>query len=398
MPWPGQIGLLLAEAQGLPSQALRWGLRALRASLQAALEEAPDDPGSEALRGLLAELDSLLEGTKPSPGFVLPPDGTPDDLPVAGDPSAQAAGREDGSPPSSPRLLSLARAVSADPRLRAELDRSPLREGSDEEIWNDVQRLLLRVAPGLADEWRRRGLEQAGQVGGRPDEGHTARVPLGRDEVIYQGLSGAVRATGLRSAAGAAMDPRVGAPTDGGLRHLAGILSTCLWFIEHDPHLCHCLKNVFRFGVSPLTGNQRERYVAELLRLWERVRDGGGPSAAASRQGLKDRMKERLDLDEALHSLVYQPPAAPDSWWGWLQGQARDTLFQARDHAAAAGCPVQLQLLGGSFADINRLAPDSLQVDYGVPGEVSTCLRVWARVDGEELKGRVLYRSPQEGT
>src|SRR5262249_9809203 len=208
---------------------------------------------------------------------------------------------------------------------------------------------------------------------------------------------GAVRPTGRRSAAGAAPAPRVGAPTDDGLRLLSGILSTCLWFIEHDPHLCHGLKNVFRFGVSPLTGNQRERYVAELLRLWERVRDGAGPLAAASRQGLKDWMKERLDLDEAIHSLVYQPPAAPDSWWGRLQGQARDTLFQARDRAAAAGCPVQLQLLGGSFADINRLAPDSLQVDYGVPGEVSVCLRVWARVDGEELKGRVLYRSPQEG-
>jgi hypothetical protein len=156
--------------------------------------------------------------------------------------------------------------------------------------------------------------------------------------------------------------------------------------------LHHCLKNVFRFGISPLTGDQRERYVAELLRLWERVRAG------ASRQGLKDRMKERLDLDEALHSLVYQPPAAPDSWWARLQSQARDTLFQARDRAAVAGCPVQLQLLGGSFADINRLAPESLQVDYGVPGEVSACLRVWVRVDGEELKGRVLYRSPEEGT
>jgi hypothetical protein len=68
----------------------------------------------------------------------------------------------------------------------------------------------------------------------------------------------------------------------------------------------------------------------------------------------------------------------------------------ARDRAAAAGCHVHLQVLGGSFADINRLAPDSLEVDYGVPGEVAACLRVWARIDGEELKGRVLYRPPRE--
>src|SRR5262249_26437579 len=126
--------------------------------------------------------------------------------------------------------------------------------------------------------------------------------------------------------------------------------------------------------------------------------DGAEPPAAASRQGLKDRVKKRLDLDEAIHSLVYQPPAAPDSWWDRLQSQARAALFQERDRAVAAGCPVQLQLLGRGFAGISRLATARVQVDSGVPGEVSACLRVWARVDGEELKGRVLYRSPQEGT
>jgi hypothetical protein len=57
---------------------------------------------------------------------------------------------------------------------------------------------------------------------------------------------------------------------------------------------------------------------------------------------------------------------------------------------------VHLQVLGGSFAEINHLAQDSLQVDFGVPGEVAVCLRVWARIGGEEIKGRVLYRSPRE--
>jgi hypothetical protein len=376
--------MLLALPDGRAAQALRWGLHGLRASLQAALEEAPDDPGGAELRGLLGELDSLLERVRAAPSLVLPPDGPPDTRQVR-------MGPEDKPPSGSRRLLPLARAVAADPRLRDEVDRSPIREGSDDDIWNDVQRLLLRVTPGLAEEWGRRSLEEAGRTGGRADEPHAAVVPLGRDEVVYPGLGGGVRAAGLRSAAGAALDPRITAPADGSLRPLAEITTTCLWFIEHDPHLCHCLKNVFRFGVSPLTGDQRERYVAELLRLWERVRAGTtGP-------GWKERLKARLDLDEALHSLVYLPPAAPDSWWGQLQSEARDTLFLARDQAVQAGGPVHLQLLGGSYADINRLAPDSLQIDYGVPGEVSACLRVWARVDGEELKGRVLYRSPQEG-
>jgi hypothetical protein len=266
-----------------------------------------------------------------------------------------------------------------------------LREGSDEEIWNDVQRLLLRASADLAAEWRLRAMLLVTQLGAQADLGRTEALPLGYDGIIYPGLAGSVAATGLRSALSSPLDPRVPTPRDNDLRFLAGMTSAYLWFIEHDPNLHHCLRSVFRFGVPPLTGDQRNRYMSELVRLWERVRAG-----SLDGHGMKEQMKERLDLDEGLHSLVYQPPADPTSWWGRLQAQARDTLFQARDRAVRAGCQVHLQLLGGSFADINRLAPDSLQVDYGVPGEVVVCLRVWARIEGEELKGRVLYRPPGE--
>jgi hypothetical protein len=288
--------------------------------------------------------------------------------------------------------------VASDRRFQVELKRSFIREGSDDEIWGDVQRLLLRVPPPLADEWRQRSLQHAEQAGGLPDESPATILPLLRDEVIYPGLTGSIQAGGLRSAAGAALDPRVAMPSDEDLPFLAGVVSTCLWFLDHDPALCHCLKSVFRFGVSPLAGDQRDRYVAELLRVWERARTSAiGQKALPSRRELKESLRAHLDLDEAFHSLVHQPLAAPGSWWGRLQSQARDILFQARDRAAQTGYPVHLQLLGGDFAEINRLAPDSLQIDDGVPGEVSACLRVWARIDGEELKGRVLYRSPQEG-
>jgi hypothetical protein len=49
--------------------------------------------------------------------------------------------------------------------------------------------------------------------------------------------------------------------------------------------------------------------------------------------------------------------------------------------------------IGLTFPYLQRSCPDSLQVDFGVPGEVSACLRIWARIEGEEIKGRVLYRS-----
>jgi hypothetical protein len=277
------------------------------------------------------------------------------------------------------------------------LKQSPIPDVSDDDIWNGVQRLLLRVPPRLADEWRQRTQELADRVGGRLDEWAAVVLPLPWDEAIYPGVTGEVRAAGLRSAPTAPLDPRIVAPADDSLRVLAGVTSTCLWFVDHDAHLSHCLKSVFRFGIAPRTEEQRERYVEELLRLWERVRTAtSGAQADAPRQRLKEEMKALLDLDEALHSLVHLPPAAPESWWARLLGQAREALFRARDQAVQAGCAVHLQALGGTFADINRLAPDSLQVDFGIPGEVSACLRVWARIDGEELKGRVLYRSSQE--
>src|SRR6516162_6791205 len=141
MPWPEPLAPLLARSDSHASQALRWGLHGLRATLQAAAAEVPHDPGCDQLRALVAELDRLFE----------PAGGPTAELPLAADSEVEAA-------PSTLRLLPLAEAAAADSRFRAELQRSPLRQGSDEEIWNELQRLLLRVSPALAEEWRRRSL------------------------------------------------------------------------------------------------------------------------------------------------------------------------------------------------------------------------------------------------
>jgi hypothetical protein len=293
MPWPEPIASLLARPDSRPAQALRWGLHGLRASLRAALDEAPSDSGSEDLRALLADLAALVE------------------------------------------------------------PRPPATEGS---------------------------------IGAQNERKGAATLPF--DDAADSQPAGSDRQAADPPRPGP--DPRVSPPDDDTLRPLADAVSACLWLAEHAPHARHGLKSVFRFGLAPLAGEQRDRYTAELLRLYERVRVGAG-------LGPRDRLKAHLDLDEAIHSLTHQPPSAAPPWWGPLRGQARAALFAARDRAAHAGVSAHLQELGGSFAEINRLAPDSLQVDSGVPGEVCSCLRVWARIDGEELKGRVLYRSPQEG-
>src|SRR5262249_38681404 len=74
MPWPEPIGVLLARPDSRASQALRSGLRGLRSSLEAAVEELPDGDGCRELRGLLAELNSLLGSSAPTAGQTLPLD------------------------------------------------------------------------------------------------------------------------------------------------------------------------------------------------------------------------------------------------------------------------------------------------------------------------------------
>jgi hypothetical protein len=379
MSWPASISMLLAMPDSGPAKALRWGLRGLEGTLRAALEETPDAAGGAQVRDLLGELEQLLGGVAPA----LPSDHPADSLPP--EPAAPVS-----------RLSGLARAVALDSRFAVNGKPSPISDGDDEAIWNDLQRLLLRVAPDLAREWQQRFLKEAVQLGCRADESRSVVLPLPREETIYPGIAGSVEAAGLRASCLAPSELPLAAGATEDLRLLAGLVATCFWFIEQDRSLCHCLKNVFRFGVTGLHGEQRERYVAELRRRWERVQvSSEARQQSPSQQALKEWLKDRLDLDEALHSLVYQPPAAPESWWGRLLNHGRQTLFWARDSAVQAGCSVHLQLLGGSFADISALAPDSLQVDFGIPGEISVCLRLWARIDGEELKGRVLYRSPE---
>jgi len=103
----------------------------------------------------------------------------------------------------------------------------------------------------------------------------------------------------------------------------------------------------------------------------------------------------RIDLDEALNSLLYLPPVNRDtSWWGKLQQEMRRTLDWAAERARQAGSRVQLQTLWGPYAKICDRSSADLEVDTGLPlGEMVSSLRVFAQIDQEAVPGRVLYRS-----
>jgi hypothetical protein len=176
---------------------------------------------------------------------------------------------------------------------------------------------------------------------------------------------------------------------DGEIDLLAGVVSICLKFIELDLSLHHALKSVDRFGVRSLNDErEKSKYITALIDRFRRVQttaDNVDPVVA---------LRARLDLDEAIHSLVYLPCVDRYSWWGKLQQEARRTLDQVVEKTRDAGYHVQIRPLWGTYADVFNWSKDDLQIDIGgVRGEVSACLRVYAKINDEVLSGRVLFRS-----
>jgi hypothetical protein len=160
--------------------------------------------------------------------------------------------------------------------------------------------------------------------------------------------------------------------------------------IELEPDLHHALKSVFSFDVISLSGKpeQRTLYLEALSDRFHRVQKaeaGADPVAT---------LRAWIDLDEAIHSLVFVPPAERYSWWGKLQQESRRGLKRVVEQAMGAGYDVRIKQLSGLYADICALSKDDLQLDCGGnPGEVLTCLRVYTRINQEESPGRVIFRS-----
>jgi len=87
-------------------------------------------------------------------------------------------------------------------------------------------------------------------------------------------------------------------------------------------------------------------------------------------------------------------PVERYSWWGNLQKESRRLLRKVADKAVKAGNDVRLKQLSGLYADVCELSKDDLQLDCGgTPGEVLTCLRVYARINQQEYPGRVIFRT-----
>jgi hypothetical protein len=395
---------------------LRLGLCGLRAQLQEALNTASNDLGSNACQELLKELDVLLESVSTPQSVidksillvedssswedVLEPVVSTSSSPQNSDPTPSpltGVGLKENPQLTSEshvtgelKLKGVAETLLCDRELLNYIGQYHFHSTNDADLWNEMQLLLLRVPEKVAHGWREHITQAVSHIGAVEDQVLHLSLPFIRNESVYPGLTGEVNATGLWLSDQVGFDSRLMVKMHGGeLDVLAGVVSTCLKLIEIDPCLHHALKSVDRFGVRSLNSeSEKSKYITALLDRFQRVQastDSDDPTVA---------LRARLDLDEAIHSLVYLPCVDRYSWWGKLQQEARRTLDSVVEMARHDGYSVQIRPLWGTYADVFNWSKDDLQLDVGgVRGEVSACLRVYAKINDEVLPGRVLFRA-----
>ncbi len=364
---------------------LRLKLLGLQTELQEALKTEVFDPGSDACRELLQDLDVILESQTQS--------NNTEEIPTWEDVLEPVSSQGDNKPqlqqtPTQLKLKPITQTLLSQKELSQYIGEYQLNGTDDAQLWNEMQRLLLRVPEKQADKLRSQLFNQAITLGATEDTVFLRQLPFPTSELIYPGLKGNIQASGLCFSNTINFDERLQTQTSGSeLDILAAIVSICLKFIETDPYLHHALRSVDRFGVRSLNSADKFKYIAALIERFQRVEVTFNADILTS-------LRARLDLDEAIHSLTYLPCVDRFSWWGKLQQEARRTLETAAQQARQAGISVQIRPLWGTYADIYAFSKDDLQVDIGgIPGEVSACLRVYAKINDETLPGRVLFRS-----
>lgn len=367
--------LLVTENSNL-AWILRLGLLGLRTQLQQARNQAVvADPGIENCDALLRELDLMLEPNSSVKPSVAKPLQWEDVFEPVG---------------SDFQLTSFVVTIKNDPELKKYIGEYEFESDSDGDLWNEIQRLFLRLPERLALTWHKRLQEILPTLDTQEDSQTRKLLPFTRSELIYPGLTGKIQTSGLALSDKIAIAPQLLKPQssrDTDIDFLAAVVSTCLKFIQLDTQLFHVLKSVDRFGIRPVhTEPERSKYATALIERFRRVQSTTHSADPAT------ALRARLDLDEAIHSLVYMPPCDRYSWWGKLQAEVRRTLDPVIERTRNAGYQIQIRPLWGTYADVYTWSKDDLQINWvGVPGEVAACLRVYAKINDEVLPGRVLF-------
>ena len=360
------------------AKILRFNLYGLAATLTKANQEYPFDAGCQVCEELLQELHQLLEPSFSDPRL----------LEEVGDLKGDLKQLELTN---ELKLLKLKEIFNNNSELNSYLGNSHIQSQTDAEIWNEIHRKLLRVPEDVATFWRHKALELAQEVGAIADNVNLDELPFVRDEIIYPGLSGTVKAKGLCLSQTALVNTEISQThLSENLYLIAGFLLLYIKFIEIDPDLHHALKSVFSFDVVSLSSKSEQRYqyidaLSDRFHRTQKSEENTDPVL---------NLCAWIDIDEAIHSLVFIPPAERYSWWGKLQKESRLLLRKAADKAIKAGNQVRLKQLSGLYADVCEFSKDDLQLDCGGnPGEVLTCLRVYAKINQQHYPGRVIFRT-----
>lgn len=388
-----QLSNLLKTENSDLARLLHFSLYGVEAALKQALTKFPDDPGAELCQGALQELNSLLQSA-PS---------------VSNTTHIQVAQTTENSkstdllevkPPTQTgelKLVRLQKEFSEDKQLALHLGNIQLQSQTDSELWKEIQRQLLRVPEELVAKWRQRALSLAAEVGAQEDISNLLPLPFNKNENIFPGLQGTIKSQGLCFSTQAPLHEQITKlnlqnyqrdfPDD--VNFIAAIVSTCIKFIDIEPNLHHALKSVFKFDIINLHSRleQRSQYTDALLDSFWRMLKADADCLSA--------LRHWIDLDEAINSLVFIPPADRFSWWGKLQQEVRHILLKkVAQRARSEGQNITIRQLSGLYADVSPLSKDNLRLQFGGnPGDVVACLRVYAKINEQEFPGRVLFRS-----
>lgn len=362
---------LLATQDSVISQLLRFNLYGLKETLGQAKIAYPADPGSDLCSQVIGEIDGLL---------ALKSVRKVEDVEFTIHEST-----------SGQLLTELGEIFNSDLEVRFYLGDKPLHSNNDCDLWGEIHRKLLRLPEDLAIIWKNRTLEVAKKLGAMEDYVNLHYLPFGRDEIIYPGLNGTIISPGLSLSKKALLKSDLAQLHNSDNWHfLTGFLSLYTNFIDLDPDLHHALKSVFSFDVISFQSHpeQKQLYLEAFSDRLQRNQKLNDDSSSIT------NLRSWLDLDEAIHSLVFVPPAERYSWWGKLQQESRRILKKMADEATKAGNNIKIKQLSGLYADICQYAKDDLQLeDGGTPGEVLSCLRLYARINEEDYPGRVIYRA-----
>ncbi|TAE60104.1 MAG: hypothetical protein EAZ76_11985 [Nostocales cyanobacterium] len=366
---------LLAMKNSRISQVLKLSLYGLEATLNQAKLEYPDDPGNELCQQVISEITELLKSQT-----------------LTENTQNQNNQKQVSQESQSSNLLDeLRTSFENDLELKFYLGYAPLQSQNDSELWSEIHRKLLRVPEDVATIWRNRALEIAQKVGVSQDYVNMEHLPFARDEILYPGLSGAVEARGLCLSKKLLLKSEIAENYQSEeLQLLAGFLLLYEKIIDIDPELHHALKSVFSFDIVSLK-SQPEQHQLYLQTLGDRLQR---TQKAEENTDPIINLRAWIDIDEAIHSLVFLPPAERYSWWGKLQQESRKSLKKVAHKAIQAGYDIKIKQLSGLYADICAYTKDDLQLDYGgTPGEVLACLRLYVKINQEENPGRVIFRS-----